>query len=105
MSNICIFGDSITFGAWDSEKGGWVNRLRLQLESKEDYPFVYNLGIPGDTTSELLKRFAVEAKARQPDILVFSIGVNDSIYVKSKDKQLILPNQFQNNLQKLVDKA
>ncbi len=32
--NICIFGDSITYGAFDTEKGGWVNRLHLYLDSK-----------------------------------------------------------------------
>ena len=30
--NILVFGDSITYGAWDKEKSGWVNRLRLALE-------------------------------------------------------------------------
>jgi len=27
MVNILVFGDSITYGAWD-EEGGWVQRLR-----------------------------------------------------------------------------
>lgn len=26
---ICVFGASITWGAFDNEKGGWVNRLKL----------------------------------------------------------------------------
>lgn len=37
--DILIFGDSITYGAWDSEKGGWVNRLRLTLENKGEIYF------------------------------------------------------------------
>ena len=32
---ICVFGDSITMGAWDLEKGGWVNRLRLFIDVEQ----------------------------------------------------------------------
>ena len=32
---ICVFGDSISWGAWDMEKGGWVNRLWLFLAERE----------------------------------------------------------------------
>jgi len=27
MATICVFGDSTAWGAWDLERGGWVNRL------------------------------------------------------------------------------
>lgn len=27
MSYILVFGDSITYGSWDFEKGGWVKDL------------------------------------------------------------------------------
>jgi len=92
---ICIFGASSTWGAWDSEKGGWVNRLRLYLEKRtEDFIEVYNLGVNGNTTSDLLERFEVEAKARKPDILIFSIGDNDSA--------LISLEKFEQNLIKLI---
>lgn len=47
---ICIFGDSITWGASDFEKGGWANRLRNYLEHKDKGDKIYNLGIGGDTT-------------------------------------------------------
>jgi len=95
---ICVFGASITWGAYDSEKGGWVNRLRLDLEKRdEDYISVYNLGVDGNTTSDLLERFEVEAKAREPDILIFSIGDNDSA--------LISLDKFEQNLTKLIKLA
>jgi lysophospholipase L1-like esterase len=55
IETICVFGDSITWGAYDPERGGWVNRLRNDLEKKEIES--YNLGISGDTTADLLKRF------------------------------------------------
>ena len=33
MGRILIFGDSITYGAWDKE-GGWVQRLRKFLDER-----------------------------------------------------------------------
>lgn len=43
--NILVFGDSIVYGAWDDEKAGWVNRLRLVLEHQNDvYYNIFNLG-------------------------------------------------------------
>ena len=86
--NICVFGDSVTWGAWDN-KGGWVSRLRAFIESGNRDYFVYNLGVSGDTTKELLGRFDIEAKARSPNIIIFQIGDNDSIFVKSGDKNLV----------------
>ncbi|MDP4039973.1 MAG: GDSL-type esterase/lipase family protein [Candidatus Pacearchaeota archaeon] len=102
---ICIFGASSVWGAWDYEKSGWANRLRLFLDSENYDIFTYTLGVSGDTTNELLKRFDIEAEARQPTLIIFSIGDNDSIYVKSQNKQMVSPQQFEKNLQKLIDKA
>jgi len=84
--DICIFGASITWGAWDSEKAGWANRLRLFLEANHENAFVYNLGIPGDTTEDVLARLKSEAETREADVIIFSIGTNDSLYNQSKDK-------------------
>lgn len=102
---ICIFGASSTWGAWDPEKGGWVNRLRLFLESENYDVFIYNLGVSGNTTNDLLNRFETEAEARHPNIIIFSIGDNDSIHIKPKNKQMVSLQQFEKNLQKLVQKS
>ena len=45
---ICIFGDSITWGAYDPEQGGWATRLRNYFEKQDNDVDVYNLGISGD---------------------------------------------------------
>ena len=95
---ICIFGDSIVWGASDCEKGGWADSLKNYLMD-EDID-VYNLGISGNTTEDLLKRFEVEAEARNPDIIIFAIGINDSL---SFDKDGLI--KFQNNIATLADKA
>ncbi|MBI2515155.1 hypothetical protein HYV91_03185 [Candidatus Wolfebacteria bacterium] len=102
--NICIFGDSITWGASDSDKGGWVERLRVYFGEKYDAN-VYNLGVCGDTTDDLLKRVEVECKAREPSIIVFAIGINDSQFVHSKSDRRTSIENFKENLSKLHSAA
>jgi len=105
MKTICVFGDSIAWGAWDTEKGGWVERLKLHLWSVHEDFEVYNLGISGDTTENLLKRFNVETEARKPDIVIFAMGVNDDIVKKSDGNHLVEIDQFEKNMKELVGKA
>lgn len=85
---VLIFGDSITQGFYD-EKGGWATRLVNQYLGQEvtgeiNAPTLFNLGISGDTTQNLLDRFESEATARidktGKNAIVFAIGTNDTIY-------------------------
>jgi lysophospholipase L1-like esterase len=77
---ICVFGDSTAWGAWDLEKGGWVNRLWFHLAKNNDehYCELYNLSISGGTTYTILDRFESEAKIRNADALIFQSGGNDA---------------------------
>lgn len=104
---VCVFGDSIAWGAWDEEKGGWVERLNHHLTwGVENYENeVYNLGVSGNTTSDLIKRFKAEAKARNPDVIIFSAGLNDSAYIGSEDKPLVSLEKFKSNVSKLIKGA
>ena len=81
---ILVFGDSITYGAWDSE-GGWADRLKrwahqryIQKGTKLQ---VINLGIGGDTSRKILARMENEIKARHsaswPFIIILMLGSND----------------------------
>jgi|WetSurMetagenome_2_1015567.scaffolds.fasta_scaffold543750_1 lysophospholipase L1-like esterase len=99
---ICIFGASITWGAFDSEKGGWANRLRLFLEKKYQGVDLYNLGISGDTTENVLRRMKNECEARDPDILIFSVGNNDSQYIQSPDNPRTPLEKFKANIRKII---
>ncbi|MEM5791138.1 MAG: GDSL-type esterase/lipase family protein [Candidatus Aenigmatarchaeota archaeon] len=117
MTEICVFGDSITYGAHDREFGGWVQRLRKFLEEKSKldpqlYFNIYNLGISGDTTAGLLKRFEVEAKARLTEleegeeaIIIFAIGINDSQYLHDRGSLRTPEKEFRANIEKLIDSA
>jgi lysophospholipase L1-like esterase len=60
---LCIFGDSIVVGSDDTEGGGWVARMRLDFNRRGKVA-VYNLGVDGDRTEQLLRRIAGEAAAR-----------------------------------------
>lgn len=110
MAQILVFGDSISYGAWDKE-GGWVSRLKKYLDiSQPKEHDVYNLGIPIDESSEeVLKRFIPETKARlgseKEYIIIFSIGVNDSQFINSKNNFRTKPEKFRENIQKLINLA
>ena len=83
--NLLVFGDSISWGCDDKENLGWVSHLRKYLEEKKKDIDVYNLSISGDTTEGLLKRFEQEIKARNPEIIMFAIGINDSAIIDKKN--------------------
>ncbi|MFZ5364657.1 MAG: SGNH/GDSL hydrolase family protein [Patescibacteria group bacterium] len=104
---ICVFGDSIAWGA-DDPKGGWAARLQSffweNWEKGLDYE-LYNLGICGDSTKDLLARFDNEAEARKPDIIIFAIGINDARFSDSKDKPEMPLQDFTKNIIHLIKKA
>lgn len=115
MTEIFAFGDSITWGAFDS-KGGWVQRLRTYIESKikdkngDTAAFVYNLGIPGNKTPDILDRFDFEiAQRSDPEeknkIIIFGIGGNDASYSKKDNINKIKKELFKQNLSKIIKKA
>lgn len=100
--NILIFGDSITWGAYDPEQGGWATRLRNYFEEQDNDVDIYNLGISGDTTADLLERIEVEAKSREPNLIIFAIGINDAQFIHSTNGLRVSPDEFQQNLAKLL---
>lgn len=107
--NVLIFGDSITWGASDLEKGGWANRLRLYFMEHDDDVMVYQLGVSGSNTSQLLERLEIECRARRPDnppaLIIFATGINDSCFHQSKKDRFIPLEQFQENLNNMVATA
>lgn len=104
--NICIFGDSVVWGAWLPSRVGWANLLRNYLEKNFGSTFsVYNLGIDGNTTNDLLLRFDIETKARSPELIIFEIGVNDSCYRETRNKPLVDIDTFKRNIKILINKA
>lgn len=79
---LCAFGDSITWGAYDGAEGGWAHRLRHTCERLGDLGLsekrVHALGIPGERLEGVLRRFDVEAGAREAEHFIFAVGINDA---------------------------
>lgn len=106
VESICIFGDSISWGAWDLEKGGWANRLWLHIGKRdENYVELYNLSISGGSSETILQRFEKEATIRKADALIFQTGGNDASCPHSTEDHLISPDKFEENIQNIIDKA
>lgn len=102
--NICVFGDSVTFAGYI--KNSWANLLRWQFESlRNEYYEVFNLGVSGDTSVDILKRLPTEAAARAPDQIVFAFGVNDSAYIFDTHEPLVTESDFTENVQTLIQQA
>ncbi|MEM6449895.1 MAG: GDSL-type esterase/lipase family protein [Cyanobacteria bacterium P01_D01_bin.105] len=82
---VIAIGDSLVYGYGDNEGGGWVDRLRLSWMSPDTPgPVFYNLGVRGDGVTQVEKRLEAEfsgrgeLRHRKPDMLILSVGVNDS---------------------------
>jgi lysophospholipase L1-like esterase len=112
MIGILCFGDSITYGEGDNK--GWCGRLKEWFESQNEDNGVYNLGVPGQTSAELLERFDKECKVRlrfkYPEdkyTTLIQIGTNDSKYDKKppEGKETNTLEKFGSNIRTLIRKA
>jgi acyl-CoA thioesterase I len=114
MEGILCFGDSITFGRGEIPNKSWCGRLKDYFEVKGSHNGVYNLGVPGHTSTDLLKRFDSEAEGRirikRPSdkyLILISIGTNDCKFDgKPEDNNpRTTDNQFRKNIKELIKKA
>lgn len=108
--NILCFGDSITYGEYDGVFGGWVDLLKREFLSRfhsgKNEVLVFNLGIGGETSKGILKRFSIESEARKSDeknIVFLAFGAND-LAIKEGDF-LVNPGQFHQNMKTLLQLA
>ncbi|MBL7160531.1 MAG: hypothetical protein ISS93_01630 [Candidatus Aenigmarchaeota archaeon] len=106
-----IYGASITYGKCDPS-GGWAERLRKHVDENAkniDENSIFNLGISGDTSEDLLKRMEFETKQRLNDgekpILIISIGINDSQFLHDENKLRTKPDKFRKNIRNLIQIA
>ncbi len=112
---VMVFGDSITYGAWDNN-GGWVQKLREPMDVKNLVDssvayFVYNLGVVDDTSAGIVKRFEHEVAARrylnevQKRVAIFCVGLNDSEIILKKKTNRVPPEEFEHNVNELIRMA
>ena len=103
-----FFGDSLTLGVGDPQALGWVGRVMRALgargpDGRADTPegelpaTFYNLGVRGDTSGGIARRFRAELDARRPDgvapRMVFAFGVNDARTLYPGGPSLLLADE------------
>jgi acyl-CoA thioesterase-1 len=84
------FGDSLTFGT-GAGNGGYPALLAARLGVP-----VQNLGLPGETTADGLKRLA-EVEALQPRVVLLCFGGNDVLQGQPRDRMFA-------NLSTMIDR-
>ena len=89
---VIAIGDSLVYGYGDHEGGGWTERLRrCWMDPRGAGHALYNLGVRGDGVQQVLKRLEQEygcrgeLRHRTPDLIVISVGTNDSARVGRPD--------------------
>ena len=114
MKGILCFGDSITFGRGEIPNKSWCGRLKDYFEVKGNHNGVYNLGVPGHTSTDLLKRFDSEAEGRirikRPSdqyLILIAIGTNDCKFDGKPENNTprTTDDQFRKNIKELIIKA
>lgn len=112
MKGILVFGDSIVWGRGEQPSIGWVGRLKEVFEKQDFFHVMYNLGIPGDTSTDLLERFAGESASRAKYVhegdafrVVLAIGTNDARCVGNPDTPETDVDTFRSNVRHLLSLA
>lgn len=70
--NIICFGDSLTYGTGASEGKDYPALLAEMVPDP-----VINAGVPGDTTAQALARLEADVLARDPKMVLITLGGND----------------------------
>ncbi|ACK68365.1 lipolytic protein G-D-S-L family [Rippkaea orientalis PCC 8801] len=110
---VVALGDSLVYGYGDPIAGGWVERLRRQWMAEDQAGHVlYNLGIRGDRVSQVAERLETEFRYRGelrnqvPDVIILSVGVNDSPRLGRPDGRLFTDFEgFKDNISDLLHRA
>ena len=75
--------------------------ISLAFISPANSQTVYNMGVGGQNTLELLERVERDVLALNPDLVILYVGANDML--NHKGNKIISLDSFEANLQKLVN--
>ena len=97
---IACLGDSIVHGGCDGAAGGWVQRLRLHVWGVGQGDHIFNLGIGGDTSRDILGRLRDDLRSRlgHVDHVLISCGTNDILHGKKATSEA----EYADNLQAMA---
>jgi acyl-CoA thioesterase I len=82
-TNVIVIGDSLAYGIGSTKGNDFVSLLSARVS----IPIV-NMGIPGDTTADVLKRLSRDVLERDPRVVVIVIGGNDFLRHIPKEETL-----------------
>ncbi|MDM9380357.1 GDSL-type esterase/lipase family protein [Chlorogloeopsis sp. ULAP01] len=110
---VIALGDSLIYGFGDPIGGGWIEQLRRRwMCADHSGHALYNLGIRGNGVAQVQARLEQEFRRRGelrnrfPDLIILSVGVNDSARLGRLDGRLATEfKQFQTQLANLLDQA
>lgn len=74
VSRIAVFGDSIVFGYWVSEKDAFPAQLGELMGPRVE---TLNLGVPGYNLDQEIENLRARLEPLQPDVVVFGFCLND----------------------------
>ncbi|MFO7532856.1 MAG: GDSL-type esterase/lipase family protein [Candidatus Limnocylindrales bacterium] len=78
---LCVVGDSIATGTGDRQALGWHGRLAARAYANGVDLTIYDLGVRGDTSLDVARRWPGETAARLPELfgsgIIFQFGLND----------------------------
>ncbi|XHX78909.1 MAG: GDSL-type esterase/lipase family protein [Stenomitos frigidus ULC029] len=110
---VVALGDSLIYGFGDPVGGGWIERLRRSwMQSDRPNHALYNLGIRGDGVKQVAQRLESEFRQRGelrnrvPDLMILSVGVNDSARLgRSQGRNFTNLEVFQSEMAALLERA
>jgi acyl-CoA thioesterase I len=105
---ILFFGDSFVAGVGDPTGLGWVGRVVAASHDAGLPITAYNLGVRGDTSTEVAARFEAELRARTQNAdatygVVLGFGANDMIIADNRLR--VAPAAAVRTLNRLLDLA
>jgi lysophospholipase L1-like esterase len=91
---LCFIGDSITTGTGDFTMLGFPGRLCAAAANAGHNITLYNLGVRGDTSEDVYRRWRIETQPRMlpttNNALVFMLGLNDSMILDTGQSRVPL---------------
>ncbi len=97
---LCFIGDSITTGTGDKEMLGWAGRVCAAEANAGHNVTLYNLGVRGDTSEDIRRRWRVEAQPRMlPNMnnaLVIAFGLNDTMILNTQQARVPMERTIEN---------
>ncbi|ERN39911.1 lysophospholipase L1 [Rubidibacter lacunae KORDI 51-2] len=104
---VLFIGDSFVNGTGDPDYLGWTGRLCQRARHRGEALTAYNLGVRGDTSTDIRTRWEQEVNARvRTDLeirLVFSFGTNDTMV--QSDRPRVPPGASVENARAILTAA